>query len=193
MSTITDRLLEEIKALDLEPLYNERVCMWEISKDLEGKFSVSNQEEQVCGAPPCRTIKAIVKFDIDARPHSPCDTGPSGAFDGHFEGEILFAYKQSGSDRGYHCGKFEWYGSASRLVGQMSGVTSAGTHRGCEPCDRRGHMEGRLDAVVIDGEHKDCRVLATYVINFDTTSSGAQDTAVEGALEGVTICPCLDY
>jgi hypothetical protein len=50
-------------------------------------------------------------------------------------------------------------------------------------------MEGRLDAVVVEGDHKGCRVLATYVINYDT-SHQAQDTAVIGTLEGVLIRRC---
>jgi hypothetical protein len=90
-------------------------------------------------------------------------------------------------------GRFEWAGAKSTLIGQMSGVTNAGTHRSpanpCEPCDQDGHMEGRLDAVVVDGEFQGCRVLATYVINYDT-SDRAQDTAIVGTLEGVLISPC---
>ena len=35
-----------------------------------------------------------------------------------------------------------------------------------EECDAPGHMEGRLDAVVVKGQHEGCRLLAAYMIDF---------------------------
>jgi hypothetical protein len=193
MSEITDRLHEEIAALDLGPSWEEPICMKRVSKDLMGQFTVVKQEMQECGEPHCMTLKGRMKFKVDLTPHPPCDAAP--AFDGTIEGELLFAYIEDGHGRGYHLGKFEWAGSASKLMGRMSGVTNAGTHRApataaCENCDPGGHMEGRLDAVVVDGEHQRCRVLATYVMDFDP-SSRVQSTGLRGGtLEGVLICPC---
>jgi hypothetical protein len=192
MSEITEQLHKEIEALDLEPSYKERICMQAVSKDLRGDFSVERQEEQTCKEPPCVTLKGWLTFKVDVTPHKPCDAVP--AFDGQIKGELVFAYIKDGHGRGYHLGRFEWAGAGSMLMGRMSGVTNAGTHRApaqpCEPCDRRGHMEGRLDAVVVDGEYQGCRVLATYVIDFDP-GSRVQSTAVHGTLEGVSICPCV--
>jgi hypothetical protein len=188
MNEITERLREEISALDLGLLYEERVCMWEVSKYLQGNFTIGEREERECGDPLCVTIKAMVEFKIEATPHPPCDASPSRAFDGLICGKMLCTYSHNGSDRGYHWGKFEWHGSASRLVGTMSGVTNVGAHRGREPCEQGGHMEGRLDAIVVDGKHEGCRVLATYAI--DLKSHGAQNASVDGVLEGVTIYPC---
>ena len=189
MIEITEQLHEEVVALDLGFLYEEQVCTWEVSKCLRGNFTVNEQEEQECGDPLCVTIKAMVEFKIEATPRSSYNTWLSEAFDGPICGEMVCAYSHNGSDRGYHWGKFEWHGSASRLIGKMSGVANAGTYRGCGPCDRSGHMEGRLDAVVVDGKHEGCRVLASYVINLDK-NSGAQNTRVDGVLEGVAIHPC---
>jgi hypothetical protein len=193
MSEITEQLHKEIETLDLGHSYKERICMWAVSKDLKGEFVVADQEEQKCRRPGCVTLKAHLKFKVQVTPHHPCDAVASRAFDGTIGGELLFAHIENGYGRGYHLGRFDWAGAASRLIGRMSGVTNAGTHRSpaarCEPCDRRGHMEGRLDAVVVDGDHKGCRVRATYVINYDT-SHEAQDTAIIGTLEGVLICPC---
>jgi len=191
MSEITEQLHNEIEALDLGPPYEEPICMQPVSKDLRGEFSVERQEKQECEKPYCVTLKGWLTFNVDVTPHDPCDVVP--AFDGTIEGELVFAYINDGTGRGYHLGRFKWAGSASTLIGRMSGVTNAGTHRApaqdCEPCDRGGHMEGRLDAVVVDGEHQGCRVLATYVIEFDSGSK-VQSTAVYGTLEGVSICPC---
>jgi len=193
MSEITEQLHKEIETLDLGQWYKERICMWAVSKDLKGEFVVGEQGEQKCARPPCSTLKAHLKFKVQVTPHHPCDAVASRAFDGTISGELLFAYIESGHGRGYHLGRFDWSGSTSRLIGRMSGVTNAGTHRSpaapCEPCDRRGHMEGRLDAIVVEGDHKGCRIRATYVIDFDT-SYRAQNTAVLGTLEGVLIRPC---
>jgi hypothetical protein len=190
---MNEQLHKEIETLDLGRPYEERMCMQVVSKDLRGQFYVKEQEMQECKSPACVTLKARLKFNAKVTPHSPCDARASRAFDGTIEGELLFAHIDSGEGRGYHLGRFEWAGADSALIGRMSGVTNAGTHRSpaapCEPCDQRGHMEGRLDAIVVDGKYQRCRVLATYVINYDT-SDKAQDTAIIGTLEGVLICPC---
>lgn len=192
MSEITEQLQNEIEALDLQPSYEEPICMQAVSKDLRGDFYVQEQETLECAEPPCVTLKGLVTFNVQVTPHPPCDAVP--AFDGTIDGELVFAYIKEGHGRGYHLGRFEWAGARSKLFGRMSGVTNAGTHRppanaACEPCDPAGHMEGRLDAVVVDGEYQGCRVLATYVIDFDPGSK-VQSTAVYGTLEGVSICPC---
>jgi hypothetical protein len=190
MSEITEQLFNEIEALDLQPSYEERICMQAVSKDLRGDFVAAEQEEQRCKKPECVTLKGLVEFNVEVKPHDPCDAVP--AFDGMIKGQLVFAYIDDGQGRGYHLGRFEWTG-ASNLIGRMSGVTNAGTHREpaqpCEPCDRLGHMEGRLDAVVVEGEYEGCRVLATYVIDFDANRR-VQDIPVYGTLEGVSICPC---
>jgi hypothetical protein len=193
MSVITEQLQGEIENLDLTPYYDERICLWEVSKDLRGEFVDTRTEDQKCQHPGCLTHKARLTFTVRVLTNHPCDSVAANGFDGEMKGELVFAYIENGHRRGDHVGKFEWYGSTSRLIGRMAGVTNAGTHRDpvgrCEPCDRRGHMEGRLEAVVIEGEHKGCRVLATYVINFDPGHQ-AQNTHVLGTLEGVLICPC---
>jgi hypothetical protein len=192
MSEITEQLRKEIERLDLAPSYKERICMQAVSKDLTGEFFDEKQERQTCAKPPCVTLKGWLKFKVQVTPHAPCDA--VAAFDGAISGELVFAYIKEGHGRGYHLGRFEWAGSRSTLIGRMSGVTNAGTHRApaapCEDCDRGGHMEGRLDAVVVRGEHEGCRVLATYVIDFDPGFE-IQGTAVHGTLEGVSICPCV--
>jgi hypothetical protein len=155
MSSITDELRKDIENLDPGTYYKERICMWQVSKDLRGEFQVANQERQQCGKPDCLTLKGQVRLKAQARSHVPCDSVTARPFDGDIEGEIVFAYIEDGHRRGYHVGKIKWGSATSTLIGQLSGVTNAGTHRrplpDCEPCDRRGHMEGRLDAVVVDG------------------------------------------
>jgi hypothetical protein len=195
MSNITEQLRKEIETFELEPSYVERICMWVVSKDLRGEFTFTNLEDQECRRTSCMTHKGQLILKVRVMPHFPCDAVASRAFDGDIKSELVFAYIENGYGRGYHLGRLEWYGSTSHLMGRMSGVTNAGTHRNplapYESCDRRGHIEGRLDAVVVDGDHKDCRVIATYVIDFDPSLKAA-GSGLLGTLEGVLICPCED-
>jgi hypothetical protein len=193
MSSITDELQKDVEILDVATYYKERICMWQVSKDLRGELRVADQERQQCSKPDCLTLKGHVKLKAQARSHVPCDSVVARPLDGDIEGEIVFAYIEDGHRRGYHIGKIKWGSPTSTLIGQLSGVTNAGTHRkplpDCEPCDRRGHMEGRLDAIVVDGDHKGCRLVAAYAIDFDPGTQ-VQSTAFSGTLEGVLICDC---
>lgn len=193
MSKITEALLEQIKKLNLEAYYKEPICMVPVSKNLRGEFDLADRDLQKCKLPKCETLKALHEMKLEVRSNRPCDSVAARRLDGTLAGRLLFAFIENGNQRGYHKAKIEWSGQNSVLVGQMSGITNAGTHRDplrpCERCDERGHMEGCLDAVVVKGDHKGCRLLATYVIEFDP-STGSISTAVEGTLEGVLICDC---
>ena len=193
MSAITDALLKDIKSLDLGPYYKEKICMLPVSKNLRGEIDLSDRDLQKCRRPACETLKAVHALKLEIRTHRPCDAVAVRRLDGKLDGKLVFAFIEDGNHRGYHVARFEWSSASSELLGRMSGITNAGTHRDplmhCERCDDRGQMEGRLDAVVVKGDHKGCRVLASYMIDFDP-SSGAISTAVEGTLEGVLICDC---
>jgi hypothetical protein len=188
MSDITDQLRKDVERVDVGRFYREPICMWPVSKDLHGAFTVADQEQQSA----CLTLKGRVKLKAQARSHLPCDSVMSRLLEGEIEGEIVFAYIEDDDNRGYHVGKVTWYSDTSTLIGQLSGVTNAGTRRrlpGCEPCERRDHMEGRLDAVVVQGDHKGSRLLAAHRIDF-ATSMQDRSAAFWGALEGVLICDC---
>ncbi len=193
MSAITEALLKDIKKLELEPCYKEPICMLPVSKNFRGEFHLADRDLQKCKKVKCETLKALHEMKLEVRTNRPCDSVAARRLDGTIAGRLLFAFIENGNQRGYHKAKIEWNGNSSVLVGQMSGMTNAGTHRDplkpCERCDERGHMEGRLDAVVVKGDHKGCRLLATYAIEFDP-STGSTSTAVEGTLEGVLICDC---
>ncbi|MGI9420137.1 MAG: hypothetical protein ACR2RA_20115 [Geminicoccaceae bacterium] len=196
MSKITKELHDSIEDMKLKRYYEEPICMRPVSKNLRGKFDVCKQERQECHEPECITLKARINFETAVLPHQPCDSPASQALNGQIDGRLVFAYIDNGMGRGYHVGRFEWQGSQSVAIGKMHGVTNAGTHRrpidNCENCHEPGHMEGCIEAVIVKGKHKGCRICATYVINFDP-GQGAQDTAFVGTIEGVLICDCKDY
>jgi hypothetical protein len=195
MSEVTDALLKEIENLDPGTYYKEPVCLWPVSKELRGEFSIRDQHVHKCNEPGCQTLKGLYALRLGIASHRPCDSVLALAFDGGLEGELMTAQIDHGHGRGYHVARLKWGGGSSTLVGRMIGITNAGTHRDplmqCEPCDARGHMEGRMDAVVVDGDHKGCRLVASYMIAFDP-GVAAQSTFVAGTLEGVLICDCRD-
>ncbi|HEY8505326.1 MAG TPA: hypothetical protein VIL46_12140 [Gemmataceae bacterium] len=180
--------------VDLGRAFEEKVCLAAVSKNLKGDLSDRKREEQKCQKPECVTLKILYRLRVEVRGQRPCDTPESQKLlDGRLEAELVAAFDKDGTGRGTHAGNFKWGGAGSTVAGRMSGVTNAGTHRDplmeCERCDARGHMEGELEGVVVDGAHKGCRVTGTYVIQFDP-SKGGTGSAVQGTLEANLICPC---
>src|SRR5215210_1479929 len=171
MSAITDLLQKEIEGFDPVEHFREPVCMIRVSKDWKGEFRVADRAEQKCQDPHCTTVKGLIKLESKVQRHRPCDAVGAGSLDGDIAGLLAFSYIDDGQRRGYHVGKVEWAGGGSKLIGKMTGVTNAGTHRAplmqCERCEEPGHMEGSLEAVVIEGQHKGCRLVATYAFEFD--------------------------
>jgi hypothetical protein len=195
MSKITDLLQKEIEKLDPTQYYKEPICMIRVSKDWQGDFRVADRDLKKCEKPGCTTVKGLIKVESKIQRHQPCDAVGAASLDGDISGLLAFSYIDDAQRRGHHVGKIDWTGTGSKLVGQMTGVTNAGTHRPplmqCERCEEPGHMEGCLEAVVVEGRHKGCRLVATYAIEFDP-SIAPQDTAFRGTLEGVLICDCQD-
>jgi hypothetical protein len=193
MSRITDALQKEIEGSDPALYFKEPICMIRVSKDWKGEFRVADSADEKCLDPHCTTIKGLIKFESKVQRHQPCDAVASGSLDGDIRGLLAFNYIDDGQRRGYHVGKLEWAGGASKLIGQMTGTTNAGTHRSpvvqCERCEEPGHMEGCLEAVVIEGQSEGCRLVATYAIEFDPAVA-PQNTGCRGTLEGVLICDC---
>jgi hypothetical protein len=193
MSRITEELRKYIEGLDLGKYYQDPICMYPVSKDFKGRFEVREQKPHQCSRPDCLTLSAFLTMESEVVAHRPCDSVACMWLDGKLTAELVFKYIQDGEHRGYHVAKAKWGAAGGTLIGKMAGITNAGTHReplmNCERCDERGHMEGRLDAVVVDGEYKGSRLLASYAIRFDPGLQ-AQNTAIIGTLEGVLIRPC---
>ena len=125
MSHIGQHLRKEIESRDLGGYYQERICIWPVSKDLRGELGVADQERQQCSKSDCLTLKGHVTLKAQVHHHAPCDSIMSRPLDGEMEGEIVFAHIDDGEVRGYHIGKVEWRAGGSTLIGQLSDVTNA--------------------------------------------------------------------
>lgn len=185
---------------DPRQLWEQRVCLRPVSKNLRGELRLNKRERQDCDEEPCKTLKTDHGLRLEVHSHQPCDSEPGKQLDGTlFVRRLVHALINSGEGRGLHTGHFEWVGDQLVVEGVMSGMTNEGTHREpvfqpCQVCDERGVMEGRLCGRVVRAKDErliGCNVAAAYRLRFDA-SEGFRDTGVEGTLEGLLVCRCAD-
>jgi len=172
--------------------YRDQFCLKPVSKDVKGELKVRRQKTYKCKKPRCATLKVGYRLALKVTSHPPCDK--FRRLDGRLRAALRVATQNDGHGRGFHVGRFRWDSPAGTVIGQMRGITNAGTHRrppldDCEPCNIRGHKEGQLIGRFVDGRYKGCRVHASYVLNYDPGQAG-QNTGAWGTIEGVTICKC---
>ena len=142
-----------------------------------GRIYHVDAREDKCEKLDCISFKTRHRLDFQLSSHTPCDSNKAKVFDGKLVATIVHGLIENGEGRGAHHGKFRLTGVSGILVrGQLWGITNAGTHHDavgdCEPCDRKGHMEGRFAGEVYEGEKSliDCRVFGSYAIIFDHSS-----------------------
>ncbi|HZN10177.1 MAG TPA: hypothetical protein VFC61_00780 [Blastocatellia bacterium] len=190
----------QVKCLDDPPtILQQSMCLSAVSKNMRGTLKLNVSQEHKCEDPPCKTLKTVHQLKLAPRANQPCDSRLARPFGGTIVVErLVTAFDEDGHHRGFHAGDFVWAGTAGvKVVGRLSGITNAGTHRrpvfdDCQPCDARGVMEGRLCGQVTaadDPALKNCQVMGAYRIKFDPSVTGGSG-AVTGVLEGVIICPC---
>jgi len=122
VSHISQYLKTEIESRELGGYYQERICIWPISKDLRGELGVADQERQQCSKSDCLTLKGQVRLKAQVHHHAPGDSIMSRPLEGELGGEIVFACVDDGELRGYHIGRVEWRAGGSTLIGQLSGA-----------------------------------------------------------------------
>lgn len=123
--------------------FERKICLRQLSKDAKGELNVKKQDRQKCKQSRCVTLKALYELKIKIVSHKDCDKLPG--LDGRFVARLRVATDNDGNGRGFHWAKYRWETrSGEVIVGRMRGITNAGSHRKCEKCDVRGHMEGVL-------------------------------------------------
>lgn len=189
------------RRFDPDALFDRRVCLDEVSKDLDGELYLIESQIQVCDQRDCRTLKTFHGLRLHVASHEPCDSELARQLDGTLVvRQLVTAFANgSGERRGTHKGRFRWHGDGLLAEGYLSGLTNAGTHREpifepCQPCHARGFMEGCFHGHVVEAEHRalrGCRLRGTYRLRFDPSDEGGEG-GIEGTLEGVVVCPCGD-
>ncbi len=178
---------------------NERVvCLYSLSKDLEGELRLIESEKERCRKRDCTTLETLHQIELRASRHD-CDSDVGALLDGVIHSGDL-VHKFEGGDglrRGVHEGSFRWKGVGALATGTLRGVTNAGTHRrpafdDCQRCDNPGVMEGLMLGTIPRARDRGligCGVQAAYRLRFDPSSEGGSG-AVAGTLEGAVICDC---
>ena len=184
---------------DARELWERRVCLEPVSKNLRGELKLLDRERQECEEPRCLTLKTDHLLRLEVQSHEPCDSELGRLLDGTLVVRRLVHALSNGTGegRGLHTGEFQWAGADVRIAGQLSGMTNVGTHRQppldpCQECHAPGYMEGRLCGSIVQARDQrlvGCQVTAAYRLLFNP-SEGFQDTGVRGTLEGLVVCAC---
>ena len=184
---------------DPRHIHSDLMCLYALSKDLEGKLSLDRDESAIeeCERRQCKTLKTLHTLTLKAT-KGPCDSEEANALDGRlYSRDLASAFLDaSGDNRGFHGGTFQWKGSGVIATGTLSGITNAGVHRSpvfieCQRCDERGVMEGRLCGEIRRGPREllGCNIIGIYLLRFEASRDGGEG-AVQGTFEGVIVCPC---
>jgi len=179
-------------------LFAAEVCLYELSKDAEGRLSHPEGQQHVCPEDDCRTLTTDQDLELSLRPHD-CDSDVGRLFDGELRSvDLATVYVDGdGTRRGMHTATFSWRCRIGLVQGTLAGLTNEGTHRTpvfdeCQRCSETGVMEGRLcGRLVRSAEPRlaGAQVVAAYRLRFDSSREGALG-GVRGTLEGLVVRTC---
>jgi hypothetical protein len=174
------------------------VCLYSLSKNLEGELRLLESEQERCRERECTTLETLHHVVLRATRHD-CDSDIGALLDGTLHsGDLVHKFEGGdGNRRGIHEGSFRWKGAGVLAEGTLRGVTNAGTHRrpafdDCQRCDNPGVMEGLLLGTIRRARDRrllGCGLQAAYRLRFDPSSQGGSG-AVSGTLEGAIVCDC---
>jgi hypothetical protein len=179
------------------PIFQFKECIDELSKFMTnaGLRRVGEPRFDKCDSPPCSSFKVIHNFHAILK-SGKCDSETARILDGELTcPELIHGLNLNGEGRGAHHGNILIHGDSGTIVkGIMAGTTNAGTHHtikgsDCEPCDKKGHMEGSLIANITKGPLAGGRIFASYMIFFEH-STEFKDSVALGNLEGIIVRDC---
>ena len=180
------------------PAFEINECISEISKKMvNGRLKrIGKSRSDECSSPACKSFKVRHNFECTLRANQDCDSAIARNLNGRLTSPRLkHGLISDGQGRGAHHGNFAIVGTqGTQVKGILGGITNAGTHHGtsdCEPCNIKGHMEGRLVGDVTKGPLKGGRIFASYMIFFEH-SPEFTNTIANGELEGILVRDCTD-
>lgn len=183
-------------------LLERHVCLSALSKNLKGTLRPLHHELERCPKLRCTTLKTIHFAQFRVNSNKPCDSRTGTLLDGQLTiRNLVTAFEGGdGTRRGVHEGDFLWRGRSLDVVGTLSGITNAGTHREppfkpCQTCDAKGYMEGRFCGTIRKSERPQllgCQVIGTYRFHFKPTKAEGGQGAIGGTMEGEIVCACPD-
>lgn len=178
------------------PVFESNECIDAISKRMHhGQIKRAGKPRRdECSDPSCKSFKVKHNFTCVLKTNEECDSNIATVLNGRLTSRIIHGLILDGQGRGAHHGKFEIAGTKqTRVDGILGGITNAGTHHrpfsNAEPCNVKGHMEGRLVGKITRGTLNGGRIFASYVIRFKH-SKEFTDTSGQGELEGIIVRDC---
>jgi hypothetical protein len=182
---------------DPKLMLEQRLCVSALSKTLEGRIDRPEPERRECDDPRCSSLTTRQSLQLRVQPHD-CDEDPA-KLQGTIEVvDLVHVFDQSAEQRGFHAGDFRWQSGQTLVLGRLSGITNAGTHRRpvleCQECKAPGFAQGRLCGRIVRAEDQVLRgaqVFANYLLNFrELAGDGIPAQEVLGTLEGVVVRGC---
>jgi hypothetical protein len=174
------------------------VCLYSLSKDLEGELRLIESEKELCRERDCTTLETLHQIVLRVSRHD-CDSDAGALLDGTLHsGDLVHKFEGGdGNRRGIHEGSFRWRGVGALATGTLRGITNAGTHRkpafdDCQRCHDPGVMEGLLLGTIRRARDRrliGCGLQAAYRLRFEPSSEGPSG-ALAGTLEGALVCDC---
>ena len=192
MNNVIDCWDDPARLRDLE------LCLFAVSKDLEGDICLVERERETCRRHECTTLKTYHLVRTRLSSHR-CDSEPARLLDGELTiRNLVHAFADAEPDgRAIHTGDFRWLGEGLLVSGHIAGITNAGTHRAkpfdeCQKCSAPGFLEGRLCGTIVkapDRRLRGCSVVASYRWLVEPREP-VLEGRLRGTLEGAIVCPC---
>ena len=195
---------------DPKLLFDTRVCLDELSKNVEGEFAIAQPDprrREQCPQPgqqPCQTLKVIYDLVLPAIASAKCDSVLGRLLDGRITvAHLVTAFKLDGLNRGLHAGDFAWTGTGFQLTGRLAGLTRVGTHRqpatltqfqNCQESCNAPLLQGRLYGSFTKASGKLAalqkgRLTAVYRWRYTPRKDGS-GSGIQGVIEGMLVRPC---
>ena len=191
-----NRIRGDFENWHYERVYDDHMCLYEISKTVDGRFDIERRDVQTC-PDGCETLKTYLVGGGEVSTYEQCDSEVSASIlDGTWDEmeAVRAAIDGDWTRRGGVAGKLVWNGAGGTVQCLFNAISRAGTHHWpvaaageCEECDNDNHWEGWIRGAVVEGEYEGSTLFAAFAFNMDQQNGVV---AFSGTVEGVLIRQC---